>query len=486
MNTIALTVIGATHERPAARPLQFAALDRSDVAAHDYVQGIDLTLSGNVGAAELITRAIDADEGFALAHAALASIDLRWRRFDSARAHAEAAKSLSAGITRREQQHVEVISQMVAGNGGRALELAREHLDDFPSDGYILSQYIGLRRGPGCREMSAAILDTIVALEPAYGDDWFYTGTRSFQLHELNRFEESRQYAERSLAGNPRNGNAAHNLAHCFYETADYGGGLDFLNEWIVEYHPDAPHYSHLNWHKALFDLTQGRYQSSYDVYRESIRPSVLKQDMGALGPPVADATSLFWRYRLYGSPLGRGRDWGEIDEFAQVVASGPRSAFYDAHCALAFAATGNDDAMTSLLDGLREAADSGHALTAEVTLPLVRGIEAFGREAYAETVAHLEPILDDLVRINGSQAQRLVFEETLLRAYMLTGHYEKAEGMLRARLEHKHSGRDFFWLAEADSSQGLLDAAGQSLATARRMWTNADSSAPELSRLHP
>ncbi len=411
----------------------------------------------------------------------MASIDLRWRRFESAQEHAEAARKLSGGISKRERQHVEVIGQMVHGHGGQALDMAREHLEEFPADAYILSQYIGLRKGPGCREMSSAILDTIERLEPSYGDDWFYTGARSFQLHELDRFDESRRFAERSLNGNPRNGNAAHNLAHCFYETADYEGGLDFLNGWIVEYHPDAPHYSHLNWHKALFDLTQGRYESSYDVYRASIRPSVLKQDVGALGPPVADATSLFWRYRLYGSPLERTEDWQEIDQFAQVVAAGGRSGFYDAHCALAFAATGNSSAMTSLIDALRDVANDGHALTAEVTLPLVLGIDAFGREAYAETIDHIEPIFDDLVRINGSQAQRLVFEETLLRAYMLTGRYEKAESMLRARLEHKHSGRDFFWLAEADSSRGLIDAAGQSLATARAMWAGADASAPEL-----
>ena len=320
---------------------------------------------------------------------------------------------------------------MVHGNGGQALDMAREHLEEFPADAYILSQYIGLRKGPGCRGSSSAILGYHRASEPSYGDDWFYTGARSFQLHELDRFDESRRFAERSLNGNPRNGNAAHNLAHCFYETADYEGGLDFLNGWIVEYHPDAPHYSHLNWHKALFDLTQGRYESSYDVYRASIRPSVLKQDVGAFGPPVADATSLFWRYRLYGSPLERSEDWQEIDQFAQVVAAGGRSGFYDAHCALAFAATGNSSAMTSLIDALREVANDGHALTAEVTLPLVLGIDAFGREAYAETIDHIEPIYDDLVRINGSQAQRLVFEETLLRAYMLTGRYEKAESML-------------------------------------------------------
>lgn len=453
----------------------------SNAAATCYMQGIDLVLSGNVGAEEQLEAALRADDGFALAHAALASLDLRWRRFDSAVAHAKAARALTAGTSKREQQHVSVITSMIDGRGSEALGLADEHLDTFPSDAYILQQYIGMRRGVGCLELNAAILDKIEALEPAYGDDWFYAGTRSFQLHELNRFDESRRYAELSLASNPRNGNAAHNMAHCFYETADYVAGIDFLSDWIVGYHPDAPHYSHLNWHKALFDLTQGRYQDSYDVYRQTIRPSVQLQDIGGLGPPLADAASLFWRYRLYGSPLEQTADWTEIDQFAVVTAAGPRSPFYDAHCALSFAATGNDIAMSALIDALRAAAENGHVVTREVALPLVLGIEAFGRGAYVDAIVHIEPIFDDLVRIGGSQAQRMVFEETLLRAYMLAGRAEKAEGLLRKRLEHRHSGRDFFWLAEADSSQGLLDAANASRQQAQSLWLDADRDAPEL-----
>jgi tetratricopeptide (TPR) repeat protein len=466
----------AQHDR-----YQLPLSTNSSAAAESYTQGIDLVLSGNVGAEDQLEDALRADEGFALAHAALASLDLRWRRFDSAATHADAARRLASGTSKREQQHIEVITSMVDGRGAEALGFASEHLDSFPSDAYILQQYIGMRRGVGCLELNAAILDKIEALEPAYGDDWFYAGTRSFQLHELNRFDEARRYAELSLAGNPRNGNAAHNMAHCFYETADYVAGIDFLTDWIVGYHPDAPHYSHLNWHKALFDLTQGRYQDSYDVYREMIRPSVLTQDIGGLGPPLADATSLFWRYRLYGSSLQQTADWTEVDQFAAATAAGPRAPFIDAHCALSFAATGNDAAMSALIDALRTAADNGHAVTREVALPLVLGIEAFGRGAYAETIVHIEPIFDDLVRIGGSQAQRMVFEETLLRAYMLAGRHERAEVLLRKRLEHRHSGRDFFWLAEADSSQGLVDAASANRAQAQTLWTGADRDAPEL-----
>ncbi|HVA41173.1 MAG TPA: hypothetical protein VNF49_10955 [Candidatus Binataceae bacterium] len=85
----------------------------SNAAVDDYVQGIDLVLSGNVGAEERLATAIRSDEGFALAHAALASVDLRCRRFDSARDHVEAARTLAVGTRRRERWQSE---RVVASN----------------------------------------------------------------------------------------------------------------------------------------------------------------------------------------------------------------------------------------------------------------------------------------------------------------------------------------------------------------------------------
>lgn len=455
-------------------------------AATEYVDGLDLVLSGGLGAEACFGRSLEQDEGFALAHAALATVELRMRRPDNARARIEQAKAVAGGTTRREQQHIAIIAESNFGDPMHALDLALEHLDEFPNDAYILQHYTVLRLGGGCREIKAAILDTIERLVTVYGDDWYYTGTRSFYLHELNRFDESRRYAEQSLAGNPRNGHAAHSLSHCFYETADYTGGIDFLDNWLVGYHADSPHYPHLNWHMALFELVQGRYQRSVEIYRRSIRPSVLAHENNIMGPPVTDATSLLWRHRLYGDDSAGEfvDDWREIDDFARAVAAGPVQPFNDAHCAFAFAATGNDQAMSALIDKLRAAAGDGDILTREVSLPLVLGIEAFGRGAYDEAIHHIEPVADDVPRIAGSQAQRMIFEETLLRAYMLTGRTERAEQVLHRRLEHRHSGRDFFWLADSAATAGDRDAARASLDRGRALWSAADADAPEWTRV--
>jgi tetratricopeptide (TPR) repeat protein len=274
-------------------------------------------------------------------------------------------------------------------------------------------------------------------------------------------------------------------MAHCFYETADVAGGIDFLDDWLVGYHPDAPHYPHLSWHMALFELVQGRYQRSVEIYRQSIRPRVLLHENTIMGPPVADATSILWRHRLYGAAgeSDYADDWREIEAFALDVAGGPLAAFNDAHCAFAFAATGNDRAMAALIDKLRAAAQAGDALAGEVALPLVLGIDAFGRGAYDETIRYIEPIAGDVARIAGSQAQRRIFEETLLRAYMLAGRYEHAERLLRKRLEHRHTGRDFYWLADTAAAGGKRDVATRSLDKARTLWPAADPDAPELLR---
>jgi tetratricopeptide (TPR) repeat protein len=456
-------------------PLSTASATALDL----YIDGVDRAFSGNIHAELKLSEAIEADEGFAMAHAALAAHQSRIRIPQAARENAARAKALSAGLSRRERQHIDIIHESLTGSGETALKLSYEHLDDFPSDAAILQLFTGLMTGSGTQERIALTLDEIERREAAYGDDWFYLGLRSFYLHESNRFQESRQFAERSLQGNPRNGNACHNMAHVFYETSDYEGGLDFLNDWIVGYSPTAPFFSHLNWHMALFELTQGRYGRAQDIYDECIRPSVLEA-RGGLGPPLADAKSYLWRLELYGKGVNP-RDWQEVRAFAADHARSPGVSFQDAHAALALAATHDDVAMTGLIDALGQIATRGNSFVEAVVLPLVRGIEAFGRGAYAETIAFIEPIDDRIVAIGGSQAQRAVFHETLLEAYLRTGSYEQAEVMLRKRLEHRHTGRDFFWLAQAQSRSGKLDDARSNALQARKLWSGAEPNTPEL-----
>jgi hypothetical protein len=65
-------------------------------------------------------------------------------------------------------------------------------------------------------------------------------------------------------------------------------------------------------------------------------------------------------------------------------------------------------------------------------------------------TVRHLQPLVTtgDLVRLGGSNAQREVFEDTLIAALVARGDRSEATRLLDQRLARRPSRADAAWLA--------------------------------------
>ena len=128
--------------------------------------------------------------------------------------------------------------------------------------------------------------------------------------------------------------------------------------------------------------------------------------------------------------------------------------------------------------------ADNGDATAREATLPLIKGIGAFGSGDYAEAVRLMEPVYPQLTRVGGSHAQRLVFEDTLLEAYLRAEEFDKATDMLRERLSRRESPRELYWLARAQAAQGKTGEAQGNLSSVKEYWADADTNTPEYARL--
>ena len=126
---------------------------------------------------------------------------------------------------------------------------------------------------------------------------------------------------------------------------------------------------------------------------------------------------------------------WREVRDQGAPAAERPGPAFRDAHAALAFTAGGDVEARDKLLGRLRDEALKGNLLAREITLPLVQGVDAFAQGQYDRAVELLEPVFPQLARIGGSHAQREVFEDTLLEAYLRDEQFDKAEDMLRGQV---------------------------------------------------
>lgn len=453
-------------------------------AAESFVTGLDLLLEQNFGPEDQFTQAIAADAACALAHSALAYMLHMRAQVAEAKAAVQQAQALAAHVTHRERQHVEAMALFINGQGQRSYALIREHLGEYPRDMLMIrvAQRLCMLgcSGAGVPSFPAPLFALMQSVAPAYGEDWAFLGQYAFAHHETGRFAEARQLAERSLALRPSNAVAAHSMAHAFFETGDASGGSDFLGAWLPNFDPRAPYRVHLSWHHALFELALGRYQHVLDLYETAIRPAVLANKTPALN----DCAALLWRVSMYTgeTPPFPGH---EASDLASAAATKPGPAFRDAHAALAFAVAGDDPAMEQMLARLQGLAEAGDALVREVTLPLAQGIHAFAHGAYAEAVAHMEPLfgapqLDQLARIGGSHAQREVFEDTMLEAYLRAERYEQAEAMLRTRLSRRESARDLFWLGRAQAHRGQAEAARSSLQHAARGWQEADAGASE------
>lgn len=126
---------------------------------------------------------------------------------------------------------------------------------------------------------------------------------------------------------------------------------------------------------------------------------------------------------------------------------------FSDVHCALAYAAAGDTEALGKLVTQLQERLAQGKIPAGEVVPAVVEALAAFARGDYESTVQHLEPVAHQVVRIGGSNAQREVIEDTLLQAYLRAGRYASAESVLRQRLARRPSARDMTWLQQAQAA---------------------------------
>ena len=409
-------------------------LSTASPAARDaYGEGCEAKLTMYPGAIEAFDRAIAADPGFALAHAARAHALLERGDAAAARAPMAAANSLVAGLSSREASHIAFFDLLVAGDAEAALSALPAHLDLWPRDAVVLATAAftnGLIGSSGRAGQKRALLDLLDRLAPSYRDDWWFTAHHGMALSENGQRDAARPKIDRALAQNPKNPWAAHACAHLCYEEGDPNAARAFLASWLPTYPRNGALYSHLNWHLALGHLEAGDGAAAYRLFREALAPDVHS------GPPrakVTDPVSFLWRWELAGHP--RDVDaWGVIHDFANGAFPRAAVAFSDMHIALAQVVAGNNAALEARARQIDELARNGRYPSGPMVPAVSHAFAAFERQDFAAAIDALEPIAGELERIGGSRAQLDLVEFTLLKAYLSADRLDDARRMLSLR----------------------------------------------------
>jgi tetratricopeptide (TPR) repeat protein len=415
-----------------------AQVTTSSALARDaYVEGVDLLLAAQPGGEARFARALELDDGLAVAAIGRARCLALHGRVAEAREAATDARQRAGGASRRERQHVETLALSIDGRLAEAVAATRAHLAEFPRDAMVLAPVtgvFGLIGFSGDLDREQQLLAILDSLARHYGDDWWFLGLHAFASIEAGQIEAGRRRVERALALNPRSANAAHVFAHACYESGADAAGAAFLDSWLPSYPREGTLNCHLWWHVAMFAIARDDLETAGTVYAERIAPGA------SWGPPMntlTDGTSLLWRAELAGAPR-RGEAWRALRDYARRSFPRPGIPFVDTHAALACAASCDSKALEILGRALRESAAAGRHPAARVVAGLADAFAVFARGDYTAAIGRLAPVLDEHVRIGGSRAQRDLVELTLLAAYLRAGRPGDADAMLDRRPERR------------------------------------------------
>ena len=416
----------------------------SDRAAALYRDGADRILSAWNGAGDAFDSAIIEDPSFALAHIARARVHQLNMEFTEARTKATQACQLAATVTRRERQHVEITAAAIEGRPREALTGAEQHLDEFPRDALVLSLLLGafgLYAFSGRADHDAARLAICERHARQYGEDWWFLTYLGWSHTEAGNAGAGRTVTERAIALRPENGNAAHALSHALFEQGDAVTGRTFLSDWLPAHDRASFLHGHLSWHIALTALEAGNLDGALKIYEQHIRPSDSRY------PPMivfTDSASLLWRLSLAGK-AGLDPYWQEVAAYGDRFFPQAGAHFADVHYALVAAATGREVLKTRLAQMETREAD-GKLAPGSSAIALCRGAQAFAEGDNDNAIRILEPLMPAVVRIGGSHAQRELWEDTLIVAYLRAGRRDKATKMISDRLRRRPSLRDEAW----------------------------------------
>jgi tetratricopeptide (TPR) repeat protein len=343
----------------------------------------------------------------------------------------ETARPLT--LNEREQAHLAALSYLVQGARAAAVAVLDRHLMRYPFDlvahqGATLTDGF-LGRFHWVRDRSARALPFWSEDQPGYGT---LLAIHGFGLEEAGDYTRAEDESRAAAELEPLSFWPHHTVAHVMEMTGRPEDGLGWMAAreplWST---PGHMNQVHIWWHKSLFHLELGQYDAALALYdgpmRATQRPVALS---------LTNASALLWRLNTLGCDIGDR--WQEQAALWQDHADGKCLVFGDIHAAMAELGSGQEALVERRLEAMREtAASSAEAasLYRTVGIPIVDGLAAFHRGAWADAVELLLPVRFDLWQIGGSYAQRDVVDWTLTEAAIRARQRDVALSLAHERL---------------------------------------------------
>jgi len=243
------------------------------------------------------------------------------------------------------------------------------------------------------------------------------------------------ELALRALDLEPETTWAHHALAHALLRDGRPAEGIAAVGGYLESWRRFSRAIeSHNSWHLALFRWATLDFASTWTLYREHIW-NTGAETTGEL----LDMIAVLWRLELAGEPVPPA-DWEAVAERVLPHVGECAIPFNVAHYAYALRRAGAAAAVEGVRDAARSfaARQTGQRAAAwqRVGVPLIEASIAAAGDQPAEACAQLGPVVAEIGRVGGSDAQDDLFRHAYLVALLDSGQTSAARALLRDTLE--------------------------------------------------
>jgi tetratricopeptide (TPR) repeat protein len=404
-----------------------------------------------------IFKGIEVDPECAIANAHAAALYLS---HETAESHCQALPYLQAAVqykdkvTERERLYICAVEAWAAGAIDRAIAYLEILTQKFPRDviAVQMGQYHYFYQGNP--EGLLAIAEKTL---PANRDNHYLYGMIAFGLEQCHRLEEAETMGRLATEMNRNDPWAHHAVAHVMEMQGRLEEGIAWMESLCDTWENcNSMLYTHNWWHIALYYLEQQDFQKVLSLYDACVWGRAWKDSSK---DPIG-AISLLLRLELRGVDVGDR--WKELAPHLTARIHEHALPFQDLHYIYALARAGQADQVTEMLLSMQAYAKTADPSVSrawsEVAVPAARGMAAHAQGKWERAIAELGPTLSRLHIIGGSHAQRDLFEQIYLDAWLRANQNHEALKLL----EKRFAARRYIPLIEHEpavlsSSQGLI-----------------------------
>ncbi len=365
-------------------------------------------------------------------------------------------------LNERERGHLAALDAFGQGNWRDAAFHWGQVLTDHPHDTLALhvAHQVDFMTGDDYNLMNRAarVLPEWNEDIPNYAN---LLGMYAFGLEENNFFSKAEDFGRLCCALDPRDAWGHHAVGHVLEMEARFDEGISWYEGRQPDWADDSELSVHNWWHLALYYVEREDFAGALSLFDQQV--SVEEPDYVLR---LMDATALLWRLHLRG--IDCGDRWTSLGErwASKVAVEGGFYAFNDFHAMLALMMAERWQDFNQLSDQISAQAKQPTTLGAmarEVSMPLLKAVEAYGRNKCQEAVSILDRVKPLVYRFGGSEAQRDAVDQLHIGAALKGGLSGAALALTHERtLKKEESPLAWRFAGEAYKLMGDAEAANK------------------------